>query len=262
MNVSSDSTFLKFGVPQGSVLDPVLFTLYTIPLCEICRRHAEDTQLFCTFSVGNDVELEEARRRIQNCISEIKMWMSFHFLKPNDDKTEVILITPRSNHNKKSLPTIQVGNSDVTPSESARNIRVMFDANMSMQPRSLPCVDLHGTSLGTLGSQAFSHDRGNHSPRLCSGVLANRLWEHLALWGARLLVAEASTSSDFRCKAGDKMSTIGSHYTRPPRTASAGGQAVNSVQTACYHLQGPTWECTILPERDFTAIAIYTHTAL
>ena len=60
------------------------------------------------------------------------MRMSFHFLKLNDDKTEVILITPRSNNNKISLPTIQVGNSDVTPSESARNIGVMFDANMSM----------------------------------------------------------------------------------------------------------------------------------
>ena len=60
------------------------------------------------------------------------MWMYFHFLKLNDDKTEVILITPRSIQNKISLPTIQVGNSDVTPSESARNIRVMFDANMSI----------------------------------------------------------------------------------------------------------------------------------
>ena len=139
MNACSDATFLKLGVPQGSVLGPVLFTLYTIPLGEICRRrevfyhlYADDTQFFFTFSVGNVVELEEARRRIQNCISEIKMWMSFHFLKLNDDKTEVILITPRSNHNKISLPTIKVGNSDVTPSKLARNIGGMFDANMSM----------------------------------------------------------------------------------------------------------------------------------
>ena len=68
----------------------------------------------------------------------------------------------------------------------------------------------------------------------------NRLWEHLAVWGARVLVAEASTGPEFRCKAGDKMSTVGSHYTHSPRTALAAGQAANSVQTACYHLQGPT----------------------
>ena len=91
MNACLDPTFLKFRVPQGSVFGPVLFTLSTIPLGEICRRHEvfyhlypDDNQLFCTFSLGNDVELEEARRRIRNCFSEIKMWMSFHFLKLND----------------------------------------------------------------------------------------------------------------------------------------------------------------------------------
>ena len=73
LNPCSDAAFLKFGLPRGSVLDPVLFTLYTILLGEIYRRHVfyhlyvDDTQLFCTFPVGNDVELEEARLRIQNC---------------------------------------------------------------------------------------------------------------------------------------------------------------------------------------------------
>ena len=68
MNTCSDATFLKFRVPQGSVLGPGLFTFYTIPLGEICRRHkvfchlyVDDTQLFYTFPFGNDVELEKAR---------------------------------------------------------------------------------------------------------------------------------------------------------------------------------------------------------
>ena len=90
----SEKGFLQFGVPQGSVLGPVLFTMYTQPFVHIMRKfnilyhlYADDTQLYGSVYPN---ELPDLINRFEHCIAEVKAWMKVNKLKLNNEKTEVI----------------------------------------------------------------------------------------------------------------------------------------------------------------------------
>ena len=99
---SSEQLHLSWGVPQGSVLGPILFTIYTTPLANIVRKHdltfhlyADDTQLYLAFKPSSELSKQDAKTKLEKCVEDIRAWMSKNLLKLNDDKTEVLIITSK-----------------------------------------------------------------------------------------------------------------------------------------------------------------------
>ena len=108
------SNTLSFGVPQGSVLVPILYCLYTKPVSDIIRRfswphhsYADDTQIYIT--VKKQDCFADKLSDVEDCVSKIKLWMERNMLKLNDDNTELIVF--KSNRNVETFAggSIHVG---------------------------------------------------------------------------------------------------------------------------------------------------------
>ena len=133
----SDGIFLLFGVPQGSILGPILFILYIADIELIAKRHglvihiyADDTQLYIAFEKCN---ILSTISNVEYCLRDIKHWMSNNFLKINEDKTKFLIISTQNDlYDIYTDMCISFSGNIITPTLDAVNLGVIFDSKMSM----------------------------------------------------------------------------------------------------------------------------------
>jgi len=136
----SPPTSVTTGVPQGSILGPLLFTLYLTPLNNTSSMtagvgshfYADDTQIYISFSAD---DAAASLRHLSSALQGIYEWLSANRLALNADKTEYLIVGLRQQKAKLLNQSLDLNfaGSSIQPSEMVRNLGVLFDGDMSMK---------------------------------------------------------------------------------------------------------------------------------
>ena len=132
----SSTTQLKTGVPQGSVLGPILFTSFISPIQFVTsqlnvdqQQYADDTQVFISLSKCNSPDRVS---RLETSLVHITSWFYHNGLALNPEKSEAILLgTHPRNKSLDNIAQVDVNGSPIPISGSIKLLGVTIDSSLA-----------------------------------------------------------------------------------------------------------------------------------
>jgi len=131
-----NSVQLVCRVPQGSVLGPILFIMYTVDLTALVEHHglcphlyADDMQIYgsCPPSAVHDQQHLSVR------MDDVHFWMQSNRLQLNTNNTELLWCTTAGRQHQLPRSAFRTGSADIIPTTAVRDLGIYINADLSMR---------------------------------------------------------------------------------------------------------------------------------
>ena len=180
---TSSSLLVSSGVPQGSILGPLLFLVYINGVTDIplsvsshLSLYADDIFLFRPISSQSDMCL------LQTDLDSISSWLSSHLLQLNSSKSKYIIFSRKPPSYFDVFPSLSISSSPIERVATFRYLGVLLSSNLSWAPHISSICCKSRRILGLI----FRHFHPHSSPSTIIKLYVSLVRPHLeycsAIW--------------------------------------------------------------------------------
>ena len=189
---SSSKSTITTGVPQGSILGPLLFIIYINDLRHVsdkfkCIIYADDTTLdepICSFKNQTNTPLKQLEDSINNELEKIVEWLALNKLSLNAKKTKMMLFHYKQRNIKNQIPKLKINGIAIERVKEFNFLGVTIDENMTWKAHTQKVANKIAQVIGTLKRLKHFLPQNILKTLYCSLILPH-LNYGIILWGRK-----------------------------------------------------------------------------
>ena len=189
---TSSKSEITTGVPQGSILGPLLFIIYINDLKNITKSfkfitYADDTTLIepiCSFRNPADQSLKNLEDTINKELNKVVEWLALNKLSLNAKKTKMMIFHYKQRNIGKHLPRLKINNTEIERVKEFNFLGVTIDENMTWNAHTQKVANKVAQVIGTLKRLKHFLPRNILKTLYCSLILPH-LTYGIILWGRK-----------------------------------------------------------------------------